>query len=79
MVPAGNAGVLSSPPQADHIPPLKISGIKNRCALHPKGTSCGAYMGLSTTPSKLTYSTIIFDVRLSITINHLDRVNAFLK
>jgi len=32
MVPAGNAlGVLSSPPQADHIPPLKISGIKNRC------------------------------------------------
>jgi len=31
MVSAGNAlGVLSSPPQADHIPPLKISGIKRR-------------------------------------------------
>ena len=27
MVPAGNAlGVLSSPPQADHIPPLKAAG-----------------------------------------------------
>ena len=32
MVPEGNAlGVLSSPPQADHMPPLKNSGIKNRC------------------------------------------------
>jgi len=32
MVRAGNAlGVLNSPPQADHIPPLKISEIKNRC------------------------------------------------
>ena len=32
MVPARNAlGVLSSPPQVDHIPPLKISGIKKRC------------------------------------------------
>ena len=31
MVPAGNAlGVISNPPQADHIPPLKISGIKRR-------------------------------------------------
>ncbi len=31
MVPAGNAlGVLSRPPQADHIPPLKICGIKRR-------------------------------------------------
>jgi len=24
------------------------SSLKNRCALHPKGTSCGAYMELST-------------------------------
>ncbi len=34
MVPAGNAPmVLSNPPQADHIPPLKISGIKRYNAI----------------------------------------------